>query len=40
MTEIERQAKQMANNHWLNGFATGVLLMSVFALFVSIVVRL
>ena len=38
MTDIERQVKALANANWLNGFAAGVLLMSVFAMTVSIVV--
>lgn len=39
MTDIERQVKALANANWLNGFAAGVLIMSIFAVFMSVVAR-
>lgn len=39
MTDIERQVKALANANWLNGFAAGVLIMSIFSVVMSIVVR-
>ncbi len=39
MTDIERQVKAVASSNWLNGFAAGVLLMSIFAISVSVVAR-
>lgn len=39
MTDIERQVKALANSNWLNGFAAGVLLMSILAVIMSIAAR-